>query len=103
MRRPDTTAFIRGKGDATAVATNDVKQGEVGDCYLMAALAALAQTPAGRQRIHDMIHETERAGGKVYTVTFREPVARTAAEFARGLPPYREVEIELDTFDARRA
>ena len=33
------------------------------------------------------------------SVRSREPVARTAAEFARGLPPYREVEIEVDTFD----
>jgi len=37
-------AFVRGKGDAALVDANDVKQGNLADCYLLASLAAIAQT-----------------------------------------------------------
>lgn len=36
--------FIQGKGDAGPVAANDVNQGQLGDCYFVAALAAIAHT-----------------------------------------------------------
>ncbi|MCB9795406.1 MAG: hypothetical protein H6741_22100 [Alphaproteobacteria bacterium] len=37
------TAFVQGSGDAQAVDPNDVSQGALGDCYLMAAMAAVAR------------------------------------------------------------
>jgi hypothetical protein len=36
------TPFVQGEGDDAAVSPNDVKQGEIGDCYFIAALTAMA-------------------------------------------------------------
>ena len=36
------TAFIQGKGDDKDIDPNDVSQGRLGDCYFVAALAAIA-------------------------------------------------------------
>jgi hypothetical protein len=35
--------FVKGAGDADAIDPNDVKQGQLGDCYLLSALAAIAR------------------------------------------------------------
>ncbi len=37
------TAFVKGANDAHAVDANDVKQGGLGDCYLIAGMAAVAR------------------------------------------------------------
>ena len=37
------TAFLRGEDDDHAVSPNDVAQGSLGDCYLMAAMVAVAR------------------------------------------------------------
>jgi len=37
------TAFVKGANDDHAVAANDVKQGALGDCYLIAGMAAVAR------------------------------------------------------------
>lgn len=37
-------AFIRGKGDAREIHPNDPEQGALGDCYLLAAMIAIAHT-----------------------------------------------------------
>ena len=37
------TAFARGKGDRTSVAANDTEQNYLGDCYLIAAMGAVAR------------------------------------------------------------
>lgn len=59
--------FAKGAGDVDEVAMNDVKQGAIGNCYLMATLGAVAhQDP---QAIKNMIREN-RDG--TYTVTFKE-------------------------------
>ncbi len=57
--------FVIGEGDFTIIHPNDVYQGNTGDCYLMASLAALAATNP------DMIREmiTVNADG-TYTVRF---------------------------------
>ena len=56
--------FVRGEGDAGRVDPNDVTQGNLGDCYLLAAAAAVARlNPALIER---MIHEN---GDGTYNVT----------------------------------
>ena len=59
---------------------NDVNQGSIGDCYLMAALSAMADTLAGKALIMKMIRDN-RDG--TYTVTF---------------PDGRVVEVDADLF-----
>ena len=39
----DGKAFVQGAGDAKAVDPNDVAQGSLGDCYLLAGMAAVAR------------------------------------------------------------
>jgi len=60
--------FVKGKGDVSDVDPNDVAQGQLGDCYLLAALAAVAKTDPGviRQMVRDN-------GNGTYTVTFHLP------------------------------
>ena len=36
-------AFVKGAGDVDAIDLNDVKQGQLGDCYLLSAMAAIAR------------------------------------------------------------
>lgn len=60
-------AFIQGEGDAADVDINDVSQGKLGDCYLMAALAAIARSSPDTLR--KMI--TSNKDG-TYTVHFHE-------------------------------
>ena len=48
----DGAAFVKGAGDAEAVDANDVKQGGLGDCYLIAGMAAVARAnPAAIQKL----------------------------------------------------
>jgi len=61
-------AFVKGKGDLQDVDPNDVAQGQLGDCYLMAALAAVAKTDPGV--IREMVRDN---GNGTYTVTFHLP------------------------------
>ncbi len=59
--------FVKGADDASDIDLNDVAQGLLGDCYLIAALGALAQrNPAVLRR---MIKDN---GDGTYTVTFHE-------------------------------
>ena len=59
--------FVKGASDEKDIDPNDVNQGQLGDCYFVAALAALAkQSPETlRQRVKDN-------GNGTYTVTFAE-------------------------------
>ena len=36
-------SFVKGAGDVDAIDPNDVKQGQLGDCYLLSAMAAIAR------------------------------------------------------------
>ena len=58
-------AFVKGKGDERDVQADDVKQGSLGDCYLVAAMAAVAHTDP--DVIKNMIKDN---GDGTYTVTF---------------------------------
>jgi hypothetical protein len=71
----DAVLFEKQPGDADAVDSQDVRQDRLGDCYLLAPLAAMAGTPAGRAALRNAIVENKSANGDVvsYTVTFHEP------------------------------
>ncbi|MBM7845303.1 WXG100 family type VII secretion target [Herpetosiphon giganteus] len=64
-RKVDKPAFAKGSGDSDAIAFDDVNQGLIADCYLMAGLAAIAKTNP------DVIRNAIRDNGDgTYTVTF---------------------------------
>ncbi|MCO4747689.1 MAG: hypothetical protein KC912_23030 [Proteobacteria bacterium] len=48
-------AFIKGEGDAHAIDPNDVAQGALGDCYLIAGMAAVAR--ANPEAIQNLIKD----------------------------------------------
>jgi Flp pilus assembly pilin Flp len=59
--------FIEGAGDGRGPHPNDVSQGQIGDCYLMAALAAMAH------RRPEVINKNVKDNGDgTFTVTFYE-------------------------------
>jgi hypothetical protein len=66
---PQGELYVTGSGDVRAVAANDVNQNDLGDCYFMASVGALAR--ANPRAIEDMIRVNRDASGKVasYTVT----------------------------------
>lgn len=59
--------FVKGAGDGDSVHPSDVAQQSIGDCYLIASLASLAQQDP--QHIRDMIRDN---GNGTYTITFYE-------------------------------
>ncbi len=61
-------AFIKGAGDKLDVDPNDVEQNQLGDCWLLAGLMAVAK--ANPQLIKDMI---KPAGAGLWQVTFHFP------------------------------
>lgn len=54
---PGATAFVQGEGDSHAISPNDAVQGYLGDCYLIASMAAVAN--ADPEAIQDMIRQQE--------------------------------------------
>lgn len=58
-------AFVKGDGDKSDIDPNDITQGMIGDCYLMAALGAVAKTDPGI--IRKMV---KKVGDGVYRVRF---------------------------------
>lgn len=61
----DDTPLFEGPGSGIDV--GDARQGSIGDCYLIAALASMAATAEGRARIEQIIHDN---GDGTFTVTF---------------------------------
>jgi len=61
--------FIKGDGDRSAVDGDDVVQGRHADCFLIAAMAAVATAHSDDQWLRNMIHPN--ADG-TFTVTFYE-------------------------------
>jgi uncharacterized protein YukE len=61
--------FLQGENDETAIHPNDVEQGDVGDCYFISSLAALATTAAGRALLASNIRVND---DDTYTVTLYE-------------------------------
>ncbi len=78
--------FIAGPADGSAVHPNDLTQGRIGDCYLIAALAALARSDP------DLIRRMIRDNGDgTYTVTFYQQ----RGPFAFWQPEYTPVEVTV--------
>jgi hypothetical protein len=51
-RKIEGKAFVKGAGDTNYVDPNDVKQGSLGDCYLLAAMMAVAKSnPSAIQKL----------------------------------------------------
>lgn len=65
--------FVQGKGDANELAMNDVRQGAVGDCFLMASIAAVVQ--AYPDVVRRLIHP--KGGGKYDVTLYVRGVARS--------------------------
>ncbi len=72
---PNPVLFQRQGTDADAVDSKDVMQGRLGDCHILAPLAALASTPRGRALIRSAVVENRNDQGKVesWTVTLHQP------------------------------
>ncbi|MFH2202221.1 MAG: C2 family cysteine protease [Elusimicrobiota bacterium] len=58
---------IQGRGDANKIAANDVNQGYLGDCYYLAAMAAVA-----RQKPETIDNMMQDNGDGTYSVTYQE-------------------------------
>lgn len=79
--------FVRGAGDNGEVELNDIKQGYIGDCYLMAALGSIARLRP--ELIKRMITEVRDAQGAVvaYKVTLYKDGQRVEVMVdAKGFP-----------------
>jgi hypothetical protein len=59
--------FVKDGSDVHEVDMNDVDQGGIGNCYVMASIAAVARQDP--ERIKNMVHDN---GDGTYTVTFKE-------------------------------
>jgi hypothetical protein len=82
-------------GDEADVDANDVRQGRIGDCFLLVTMAALASTAEGRALIKKAIVENKDETGQVtsYTVTLHKPESRWG-----GLrtPTFSDVRVTVD-------
>jgi hypothetical protein len=69
-----STLFLREPNDVDEIVPADVQQGGLGDCHLLAPLAAMASTPEGRAAIRRAIdvHKNDRGEVVGYTVTLHD-------------------------------
>jgi Calpain family cysteine protease len=72
---PNPVLFRAQSGDANDINLHDVRQRGFGDCFFLAPLAALTQSPEGRDLIRSAIAENRNDRGEVlsYTVTLHVP------------------------------
>ena len=85
--------FEKEGADADAVDAADVQQGKMGDCHLLAPLAALASTPQGRALLRGAIVENRNDKGEVvsWTVTVHKPEPHLLWKTT-----FREVSVTVD-------
>jgi hypothetical protein len=69
------TLFRKQPGDVSLIDQADVRQDRLGDCFLLAPLAALTRTAEGRALIQNMVSENRDENGALvsYTVTLHTP------------------------------
>ena len=84
--------FLKQDPDANAVAPRDVRQGGLGDCHLLASLAALAMSPRGQAVLRGAVVENKNEKGVVvsWTVTLHKPERHLF-----GKTTFREVHITV--------
>lgn len=72
---PNPRLWIEQGSDADAIDMADVRQSQLGDCYVLAVLAGLANTAEGRALLRSAIVERTTPAGQVvsYGVTLHEP------------------------------
>jgi hypothetical protein len=72
---PNPVLYRTEGGDANAIDLHDIRQRGFGDCFFLAPLGALTQTPEGRALIRSAITENRNDQGEVisYTVTLHVP------------------------------
>jgi hypothetical protein len=89
----DPVLFRRQTPDVNAIDPGDVNQGQLADCHLFAALAAVAGTQAGRALLRNAIVENKNRNGDVvsYTVTLH---ANQPGRF--GMATFRKVAVTVD-------
>jgi hypothetical protein len=80
------TAFVQGEGDAHEVDANDVKQGALGDCYLIAGMAGVAR--ANPEAIKDLIKDN---GDGTFDVTLHIRSSR----YSRPRPVVTTIDAQL--------
>ena len=82
----------------------DFKQGKSGDCWLLAGIQALAETPAGLKALNDSVkvlpngsvEVTLKGVGKKYVITRQE--IKNARELSTGDADVRAIEIAMDRY-----
>lgn len=82
----DAKAFVKGAGDDQAVSPNDVAQGALGDCYLIAGMAAVAR--ANPEAIQKLIKD--RGDG-----TFEVTLYLRRTRYSRPEPVTKIVDAQL--------
>ncbi len=93
---PDGTLYVRGQGDRAGVDFDDIKQGGMGDCYLLAALGACArENPA---MIRQAITENRNARGQVESFD-----VRLYARDSRGRLQPRDITVDGREFSQQAA
>jgi hypothetical protein len=74
MAGVDATPGSPEAGDRNAITPFNAEQGSVGDCYFVAAVSSLANTPGGQDHLRDMIASN---GDGTYTIAFGDGVEVT--------------------------
>lgn len=88
-----TTTYVKGAGDANEVDLNDIKQGQLNDCYVVAGMGAVARQDPNA--IKNAIRENKDEKGNVtsYTVTLNEKRTGLSGFFRGG---YEKKEYTVD-------
>jgi hypothetical protein len=95
VRLYNARLFIQGAGDVNAIDANDVGQGQLGDCYLLASLCAMARTPEGRARLKSIVEEKRDDRGRVTSYAVALKQRDDAASRKAGKDVYRDVRVEV--------
>jgi hypothetical protein len=87
--------FAQQAEDPNEIDVHDVQQDRMGDCYFMATLSALTQSPQGRALIRGAITENRNEQGNVvnYTVTLHQPETHW---LGLGRTTFTEVRVTVD-------